>query len=164
MASSGEAMKTSGFMVGLTLDGQRYALPLAQVERVIRAVEIIPLPKAPEIIAGVINVRGQVIPVVNIRIRFRLSDREILLSDQFIIAHTSRRPVALAVDGTDGVIELPEHRVVRAEKILPGMEYVEGVAKLDDGMILIHDLDKFLSLQEEKTLERALSGAAVRKP
>lgn len=157
-------MKTPGLVVGLSLDGQRYALSLAQVERVIRAVEIIPLPKAPEIIAGVINVRGQVIPVVNIRKRFRLSDREILLSDQFIIARTSRRLVALVVDGTDGVIELPEHRVVRAEKILPGMDYVEGVAKLDDGMILIHDLDKFLSLQEEKTLERALSGVAARKP
>lgn len=151
-------------MVGLTLDGQRYALPLAQVERVIRAVEIIPLPKAPEIIAGVINVRGQVIPVVNIRKRFRLPDREIMLSDQFVIARTSRRPVALVADGTDGVIELPEHRVVRAEKILPDMDYVEGVAKLDDGMILIHDLDKFLSFQEEKTLEHALSGATARKP
>lgn len=61
-------------------------------------------------------------------------------------------------------MELPEHRVVRAEKILPGMKYVEGVVKLDDGMILIHDLDTFLSLQEEKTLERALSSATARKP
>lgn len=150
-------------MVGLTLDGQRYALSLAQVERVIRAVEITPLPQAPEIITGVINVRGRVIPVVDIRKRFRLPVREITLSDQFVIARTSRRLVALVADGTDGIMELPEHRVVRAEKILPDLEYVEGVAKLDNGMILIHDLDTFLSLQEEKTLERALSGAAARK-
>jgi purine-binding chemotaxis protein CheW len=156
-------MNTSGLMVGLTLDGQRYALRLAQVDRVIRAVEITPLPQAPEIIAGVINVQGQVIPVVNIRKRFRLPEREIILSDQIVVAHTSRRPVALIVDGADGVIEFPEHWVVRAEKILPDMEYVEGVAKLEDGMILIHDLDKFLSLEEEKTLDRALSGAATRQ-
>ncbi|MHB8535590.1 MAG: chemotaxis protein CheW [Sulfuricaulis sp.] len=157
-------MKTSNLMVGLTLDGQRYALRLAQVERVIRAVEIVPLPQAPEIVVGVINVQGWVIPVVNMRKRFRLPEREIILSDQFVIARTSRRPVALIVDGTDGVVEFPEHRVVRAEKILPGMEHVEGVARLEDGIILIHDLDKFLSLEEEKTLDRALSGAAKRKP
>ncbi len=157
-------MKTSGFMLGLTLNEQRYALRLAQVERVIRAVEIIPLPKAPEIVAGVINVQGQVIPVINIRKRFRLPERETILSDQFVIARTSRRPVALIVDGADGVVEFPEHWVVHAEKILPGMEHVEGVAKLEDGMLLIHDLDKFLSLGEEKTLDRALSGAATRKP
>ncbi len=156
-------MDISGLMVGLTLDGQRYALRLAQVDRVIRAVEITPLPQAPEIVAGVINVQGQVIPVVNIRKRFRLPEREIILSDQIVIAHTSRRPVALIVDGTDGVIEFPEHRVVHAGKILPDMEYVEGIAKLEDGMILIHDLDKFLSLEEEKTLDRALSGAAPRQ-
>lgn len=156
-------MDISGLMVGLTLDGQRYALRLAQVDRVIRAVEITPLPQAPEIVAGVINVQGQVIPVVNIRKRFRLPEREIILSDQIVIAHTSRRPVALIVDGTDGVIEFPEHWVVHAGKILPDMEYVEGIAKLEDGMILIHDLDKFLSLEEEKTLDRALSGAAPRQ-
>lgn len=69
-------MKASALMVGLTLDGQRYALSLAQVERVIRAVEITPLPQAPEIITGVINVRGRVIPVVDIRKRFRLPVRE----------------------------------------------------------------------------------------
>lgn len=51
-------MKTSSLTCGLTRDGQRYALPLAQVERLIHAVGIIPLPKALEIIAGVINVRG----------------------------------------------------------------------------------------------------------
>lgn len=156
-------MNTSGLMVSLTLDGQRYALRLAQVDRVIRAVEITPLPQAPEIIAGVINVQGQVIPVVNIRKRFRLPEREIIPSDQIVVAHTSRRPVALIVDGTDGVIEFSEHRVVHAGKILPDMEYVDGVAKLEDGMILIHDLDKFLSLEEEKTLDRALSGAAPRR-
>ncbi|MHB8743452.1 MAG: chemotaxis protein CheW [Sulfuricaulis sp.] len=154
-------MNTLGLMVGLTLDGQRYALRLAQVDRVIRAVEIIPLPQAPAIIAGVINVQGQVVPVVNIRKRFRRPEREIVLSDQIVIARTSRRPVALIVDGTDGVFEFPEHRVVHAEKILPDMEYIEGIVKLEDGMILIHDLDKFLSLEEEKTLDRALSSAAT---
>lgn len=155
---------TSGVVVGLTLEGQHYGLPLAQVERVIRAIEIVPLPQAPGIVVGVINVRGQVIPVINVRLRFRLPVREMILSDQLVIAHTSRRLVALVVDKTDGVIEFPAHWVVQAEKILPGMEYVKGIARLEDGMILIHDLDTFLSLEEEQGLDLALPGAAGRQP
>lgn len=156
-------MKTSNLLVGLTLEGQRYALHLAQVERVIHAVEITALPKAPAIIAGVINVQGRVLAVVNIRKRFGLPEREIVPSDHIVIARTSRRTVALVADGVIGVIELTEHRVIDARAIFPNMEYVEGVATLEDGMILIHDLDKFLALDEENTLDRALSDAPAPK-
>lgn len=143
----------------MTLDEQRYALALAQVERVIRAVEITLLPKAPEIISGVINVRGKVIPVINVRRRFRLPERALSISDQIVISHTSRRAVALIVDEVNGIIELSGYPVMPAGEILPHMEYVEGVVKLKDGLILIHDLDRFLSLEEEKTLNHALSAS-----
>jgi len=144
------------------LEGQRYALYLAQVERVIRAAEVVLLPEAPAIIAGVINIQGQVIPVINIRRRFRLPEREMALSDHMIVARTARRKVVLLVDGAMGVIELSQHQVVHSPFILPDMEYVEGVAKLDDGLILIHNLDTFLALEEEKTLDHALSDSAGR--
>ncbi len=140
------------------LDEQRYALPLSDVERIVRAVEITPLPKAPEIVLGVINVRGQVIPVVNIRKRFRLPEREITLSDHLIIAHTSRRAVALLADRAGHVLEVLENKIISAKKILPAMDYVEGVIKLEDGLILIHDLEKFLSLEEEKAINDQLTG------
>ncbi|MBF8302857.1 MAG: cheW40H-4 [Candidatus Dadabacteria bacterium] len=57
-------------LVVLTLDEQRYALHLSAVERIVRVVEVTPLPKAPEIVLGVVNVQGQIIPVINIRKRF----------------------------------------------------------------------------------------------
>ena len=60
-------------IVVFALDEPRYALPLSAVERVVRAVEITPLPKAPEIVLGVINMQGQVVPAVDIRKRFRCS-------------------------------------------------------------------------------------------
>lgn len=78
------------------------------------------------------------------------------LSDQLIIAHTSRRTVALVADAVSGVIERSEQEVIAAEKVLPDIEYVEGVIKLEDGMILIHDLNKFLSLEEEEALDNAM--------
>lgn len=150
-------MKQSNQYVVFTLDGQRYALYLSAAERIIRVVEITPLPKAPEIVLGIINIGGQIIPAVNIRKRFRLPERELNLSDILIIAETPRRTVALMADDVSGVIEGPEQDITEAKEILPRMEYVKGVVKLKDGMILINDLDKFLSLEEEKALDDAMS-------
>lgn len=143
-------------LVVFTLDDQRYALRLSAVERAVRMVGITPLPKAPGIVLGVINVNGRIVPVLNIRRRFRLAEREPGLSDQLIIARTARRIVALVADGVSDVIERQEREIVAPGAILPGMEHVEGVVKLDDGMIFIHDLDGFLSLGEEEALEAAI--------
>jgi len=143
-------------LVVFTLDDQRYALHLSAVERIVRVVEVTPLPKAPDIVLGIVNIQGRIIPVVNIRKRFHLPEREINLSDQLIIANTSKRPVALLTEAVNEVIEQSAERVATSEEILSGIKYVEGVVKLEDGMILIHDLDKFLSLEEEKVLDEAM--------
>lgn len=149
---------TAQKLVVFTLDNRRFALPLPAVERVIRIVEIAPLPRAPEIVTGVVNIQGRVIPIVNIRRRFNMPGRETEISDQLVISRTSKRVVGIIVDEVAGVIECPDDEIVAAEKVLPGMEYVEGVAKLSDGMILIHNIDSFLSLEEEKALDEAIQG------
>lgn len=143
-------------LVVFALDEQRYALHLRVVERVVRVIEVTPLPNAPEIVIGVVNLQGRVIPALNIRKRFRLPDRGLNLSDQLIISKTSRRTVALVADSVSGVVERSANEVIGAGRILPGMEYVEGVAKLEDGMVFIHDLDRFLSLEEEDKLDDAV--------
>ena len=146
-------------LLAFHLDRERYGLPLASVERVVRIVEITSLPKAPEIVLGLINVQGRVIAVVDVRKRFRLPQREATLSDSLIIARTPARAVALVADFVTGVVECTERETVSARAIVPGMEYVEGVAKLGDGMILIHDLGRFLSLDEERRLDEAIAHA-----
>ena len=143
------------------LDEPRYALYLSSVERVVRAVEITPLPKAPEIVLGVINVQGSVMPVLDIRKRFRLPLREMQQDDRFIIAHTAKRRVALVADSVAGVRELTGREMATAQQALPFAQYLSGVAKLDDGLVLIHDLDTFLSLDEEKALDVVLAGSTV---
>jgi purine-binding chemotaxis protein CheW len=143
-------------LVVWTLDDQRYALPLSAVKRIVRLVEISSLPKAPSIILGVINVQGQIIPVVNVRKRFRLPEREVRLSDQLIIAFTSKQTVGVIVDTVVGVVEQTAGRIFAAEQIFPGLGYIAGVAKMDDGMVLIHDLGTFLSSEEEGTLDEAM--------
>lgn len=146
--------------VVFTLDERLYAVHLSAVSRVVRAVEITPLPKAPSIVIGVINLGGRIIPVVSIRRRFRLPERELELTDQLIVARASwsdadagaDRLLALAVDAVVGVRDLSAAETIAAETILPGLEHLEGVAKTDQGLVLIHDLGTFLSLEEERAL------------
>jgi purine-binding chemotaxis protein CheW len=145
-------------LVVFNLDDQRYALHLPCVERVIRMVEITRLPKSPHIVIGLINVHGEVIPVLNIRKRFRLQEREADLGDQLIIARTARRLVALVVDAVSDVLALSSGEMLAPETILPQLEHVEGVVKLDDGMVFIQNLDAFLSLEEEQTLQASIEG------
>lgn len=149
-------MGESAQLVVFMLDEQRYGLRLSAVERVVRAVEVTPLPCAPRIVLGVINLAGRVVPVMNVRQRFGLTEKEADLSDQFIIAQTAMRTVALLVDSVSTLVEVSADDVVRATKILSRMDYVDGVAKLEDGMILIHDLDKFLSLEEARLLDEVM--------
>ncbi len=149
-------METSRQLLIFALDGYRYALYVSDVERVLRVVEITPLPKAPQIILGVINVAGRVVPVVNVRRRFRLPEREMELSDQFILTRTSRRLVALMADSVAAVIEYDEKDIISAQSVVPGVEYVTGVVRLADGMVLINDLEAFLSLDEERRVGEAI--------
>lgn len=143
-------------VVPFSLDDLRYALHLSAVERVIHAVEITPLPKAPKIVLGLVNMRGEIIPVLDIRTRFNLPFREIDPKDHFIIATTSRRKVALSADSVEGVLEISGGEMSAAPDILPSLEYLDGVVKLGDGMLFIHDLERFLSLEEETAMEEAL--------
>ena len=81
---------TTNQIVVFTLRDRRHGLPLSAVERIVRVVEVTSLPKAPDIVLGVVNVQGRVIPVINVRRRFRLPEREIALTDHMLIARTTR--------------------------------------------------------------------------
>jgi purine-binding chemotaxis protein CheW len=147
-------------LVVFLLDERRYALSLAIVVRVVCAAEVTPLPNAPAIVLGAIDLHGDVIPVLNVRRRFQLPQREIGVNDQFLIARTRRRMVALVVDEAQGVIEHAQSAIVNASLITPGLEQFQGVVKLDDGLVLIHDLEKFLSLDEAHMLDQAMNRGA----
>ncbi len=143
-------------LVVFSIDEHRYALPLFTVERIVRAVEVTPLPKAPEMVTGIVNVQGQIIPVLSLRQRFGLPVREIGLNDQLIVTRTKKRYIAFIIDAAIDVVEFPENEVIQAEEILPDMEYVLGLIKQDDGLIHILDIDSILSSGEGGSLDIAM--------
>jgi purine-binding chemotaxis protein CheW len=104
-------------------------------------------------------VQGQVMPVIDVRRRFCLPMCEMKLNDRFIVVRTSRRLVALVADSVAGVRAIENWDMVIAQQALPFAAYLQGVAKVNGDIVLIYDLDRFLSLDEEQALDAALSEA-----
>jgi len=90
------------------------------------------------------------------RQRFNLKKKQINIEDHFIIGRTSKRNVAILVDTVVDIIESGKEEVIEQDSILPNIDYFEGVVKQTGKMLLIHDLDKVLLLEEEKKLEKAI--------
>lgn len=152
-----EGSIVSTHLLIFALEGQRYALPVAAVVRVVRAAALTPLPKAPKIVLGILDLQGEIIPVINLRKRFRLPERPIGCDDQFLVVRTSNFPVALAVDDTQEVVRLDPEAVVEPEEIVPGTDYLSGVTRSEGGLVLIHDLDTLLFPDEEQQIAKALT-------
>ena len=144
-------------IVTFSLDQRLYALPLNSVDRVIHAVYICSLPKAPDIICGIINVKGVIIPVVDIRKRFGFASREIDSNDQLIIANTGKRTIALMVDEVNEILAIDAGQQISTREEMSYAGYIDGIAKIQDELILIYNLERFLDLDEEKRLEIALT-------
>jgi purine-binding chemotaxis protein CheW len=147
-------------LVAFIVGEQQYALPLATVRQVVRMVEVTPLPSAPEVVLGVIDLRGNITPVMSMRKRFGMTEPETSLTDQLIVADAAARTIALVVNSVTGVVERKAEEVTDAKQIVHGVQYVEGVTRLEGGILFIHDLDRFLSKNEEQQLDGLLAQAA----
>lgn len=143
-------------LVGFSLEGQRYAIPLARVRRVVRMVEVTPLPKSPDVVIGVFDLQGVILPVLSMRRRFGLAKEESSLTDQLLIADTSSQTVALVVSSVNGVVVKTDTEITKATEVVPGCQYVEGITRLEDGLLFIHDLDRFLSPSEDAEIHDLL--------
>lgn len=142
------------------IDGQRFGLPIENVERVIQVIEITPLRNLPPIVLGIINLQGRIIPVLNIRLYFDLSEHQINLWDQLVIITQNQKTAACLIDRVIDVIEYDQKDFIDLEHIFPGIEYVKQVLKGEDGLILLlHNLDKLLLINETNALQEAIAYA-----
>jgi purine-binding chemotaxis protein CheW len=139
------------------IDDHRYGITAQAVAEIVRAVAVTPLPNAPAVITGVIDVRGTVIPVFDLRRRFGLLARDVELADHFIIVRASRRMAVLHVDRVLELVDVDDAAISTLADQLQSPAHVAGVAALDDGLAVIHDVDTFLSRAEEESLAAALA-------
>src|SRR5712691_11661313 len=143
--------------------GRRLGLSAGVLREVLRAVAIAALPKAPPIVEGVINLRGTLVPVLDIRQRFGLPPTPLAPEQHLLIAQADGRLVALRVDRALALVGVDESAIEAAAGVAPGVEHVAGIAKLADGLLVIHDLERFLSLDEARQVDAAVVGATAAK-
>lgn len=139
------------------LSGRRYALLLADIREVLRIPSVVPLPKAPAVIEGIVNIRGTVVPVFDVRKRFGLPTKAAHPTDHLVVAQAGSRLVALRVDRVAGVEDVDPKLIEEVAAISSHIEHVAGVVKLRDGLVLLHDLRKFLDDSESRDLDEALA-------
>jgi purine-binding chemotaxis protein CheW len=107
-------------------------------------------------VLGAIDVEGQVLPVFNLRRRFQLPERAIGPADHFLIARTTRGAVVLVIDSAQGLLDCPATPLIDAQSVGPN-RHISGVIQLEDGLVLIQDLEHFLSPDEARTLDEAMN-------
>ncbi len=106
-----------------------------------------------------INLRGRVLPVIDLRRRFGLPSVPLSLDHRFVVARCGARALALRVDRVEEVIDVAANAVQSATRLIPGAQHAAGIVRLPDGVIVIQDLEALLSSEDEAQLEQALSDA-----
>jgi purine-binding chemotaxis protein CheW len=148
-------MQTVLFEIG----ERRFAMPAALVELITSVVEIEPVPGAPDVVEGVIDVRGRLAAVYGLRRRFAMPDRRVDLADHLIIARAGARLVAVHADRALDVAEISSDTIEPLDRVTAAAPGIGALVRTSDGVLLMHDPATFLTDTEAEALDRALDQA-----
>lgn len=136
------------------IDGTQVGFAASAVSEIVRAVAIAPLPGAPDIIEGAINLRGRIVPVVDVRQRLALP-AVANSTEQFLVAlQTTDRLIAVRVDDVEDVIEVARTSMESPSALSPALRRLHGVAAMAHGALVIYDMGAFLTQAEHEALDR----------
>ncbi|MYL33164.1 chemotaxis protein CheW [Pontibacillus yanchengensis] len=132
------------------LNKEEYGVPVQQVGSIERMQHITRVPRTSEFVKGVINLRGVVTPIIDLRTRFNLEQVEYNESTRIIIVYIVDMEVGLIVDEANDVIDIPSEAIEPAPEVVGTVEveYIRGVAKLEKRLLILLDLPKVLSFEE----------------
>jgi purine-binding chemotaxis protein CheW len=133
-----------GRLVVFGLDGQRYALPLDDVQEIQQIVAFSDIPDGSSSVVGVINLRGDVVPAVDLRLVVGMPVREYDLQTPMVIARTSRGLVAFVVDSVEDVVEVAVSDIQPPSAVYELADRLRGVCRLDEGIVFVFDVEKLL--------------------
>jgi purine-binding chemotaxis protein CheW len=143
-------------LVVFSLANEEYGVAIGQVQEIIRPQGITRIPGMPTFIEGVINLRGKIIPIIDLRDRFGLAQKEADSNTRVVVAEVSSQTVGLVVDSVSEVLRLANDAIDPLPPTITNIdgEYLKGVGKLDRRLIILLDLEKVLTDLEKSTLEK----------
>jgi len=141
-------------LVTFSIGEEEFGVNILQVQEIIRTMDITRVPRAPEFVEGVINLRGKVIPIVDMRSRFGLAHKEHDKYTRIIVIEIDMIIVGFVVDSVSEVLRIPANSVQPPPPVVAGMDsdYIDGVGKLEDRLLILLDLDSLLDNEEKEAL------------
>ena len=138
-------------LVTFRLGNEEYAVDILKVQEINRMKEITRVPNTPAYVEGVINLRGKVIPVVNLRSKFSLDERDNDTQSRIMIMDIQGITMGLVVDGVSEVLRIPANIVEPTPPMAANIstEFIKGIAKLEDRLIILLDMDMLVGKVEE---------------
>ncbi|HTP57990.1 MAG TPA: chemotaxis protein CheW [Spirochaetia bacterium] len=148
--------------INFTVGNEEFGIELLSVREVIRMREITRVPVAPPFVKGIINLRGDIIPLVSLRDRFGLPDQAHGETTRVIVVETKGQLIGLVVDSASQVVRISEDQIDPPPPVLgeAARAYITGVGKLDGRLIVLADIRRFFTPDEVQRLARAASKAA----
>ncbi|HMM37740.1 MULTISPECIES: chemotaxis protein CheW [Desulfovibrio] len=143
-------------LVTFSIGEEEFGVDILKVQEIIRTMEITKVPRAPEFVEGVINLRGKVIPIVDLRKRFGLETRDHDKHTRIIVIEINQMIVGFVVDSVSEVLRIPANTVEPPPPVVSGLEseYISGVGKLQDRLLILLDLNRLLSGEEKDALSQ----------
>ena len=137
-------------LVTFSIGDEEFGVDILKVQEIIRTMEITKVPRAPEFVEGVINLRGKVIPIIDLRRRFSLPPRHHDSHTRIIVIEITQMVVGFVVDAVSEVLRIPVNTVEPPPPVVAGLDsdYISGVGKLQDRLLIMLDLDRLLSAED----------------
>lgn len=137
-------------LVSFKLGSEEFGVDILDVQEINRMNEITKVPQAPEYVEGVVNLRGKVIPIVDLRKRLDMDVRDYDKDTRIVVVNIEKNTIGMIVDSVSEVLRIPKSAVEPAPSIISGLDtdYVKGVAKLDDRLLLFLNLNKIMTVND----------------
>lgn len=147
---SSEILQLVGFKIG----NEEYAVDILMVQEIIRMMQVTKVPNAPYFVDGVINLRGRIIPVIDLRSKLGLERKEADKDKRIIVVEVSGKTVGFIVDSVTEVLRIPASITEPPPDIITNInsEFIKAVGKLEDRLLILIDLEKILSSNEKLEL------------
>jgi purine-binding chemotaxis protein CheW len=143
-------------VVGFYIGEDEYALSINKVREIQPMTDIRKVPKAPPFVEGVINLRGHIVPIIDLRKRFDLTQEEAKPSDKILIVELDKNLVGMIVDNVSEVMRFYTDEIEKTPPMFSAnidSQYIQGVAKLNEKLIILLDIEKLLSFEEQSVLK-----------
>lgn len=143
-------------LVSFTIGEEEFGVDILKVQEINRMVEITRVPNAPEYVDGVINLRGKVIPIINLRRRFGMPRKEKDKDTRIIVVELREKVLGFVVDFVSEVLRIPSSVTEPPPSIIAGIkaEYITAIGKLEDRLLILLDLERVLTVEEHEELKK----------